>query len=230
MTDISTAVETAMANLVGSGRIEKAIEETLARTISDCIDQHMRSYSEFGKAISEKVKAAIGADLGRISLPEYHAIVLELVSRKLHEFIKDQGTKQFEEMLGELLEPAPPEIKLSQIVTDFKDWVADRYDYEDRSDSEITVILEEPEYSFSTTRWVYLDKDANKRKYDCEFAFLIAADGRVSAIRCKGKNAKEDLFLGGYYGFERTLFKLHVGATTVIVDTYDTCMPDSAPA
>ena len=55
MTDITAAVAKAMDNLVASGRIEKSIEDALARTISDCIQEHTRHYSDFGKAVSNCV-------------------------------------------------------------------------------------------------------------------------------------------------------------------------------
>jgi hypothetical protein len=224
MTDISAAVAKAMENIVASGHIERTIEAALSRTISESIDQHTRSYSEFGKAISEKVKAAIGANLDKIELPEYHAIMLEMISRKLDECIKIDAAKGFKELMDKTFEPAPAEMKFSDLVEQFKEWVADN-DYEDRSGGEVTVRVEEPKYSFMSSRWVRMDKEADKKDYDCEFSFLISEDGTISAIRCSGKNPKQDLFIGGYYGFERSLFRLHVGATKIILDDFDTYMP-----
>ena len=226
MTDISSAVAKAMENIVASGHIEKTIEAALSRTISESIDQHTRSYSEFGKAISEKVKAAIGVDLDKIELPEYHAIMLEMISRKLDECIKIDAAKGFKELMDKTFEPAPAEMKFSALVDDFKEWCSEHYDYSERVGEDVTILVETP-WTYSKSRWVYMDKETGKDKYSCEFSFMIAEDGRVSAIRTRGKNPKEDLFIGGYYGFERALFRLHVGATKIVMDDYETSMPDS---
>lgn len=224
MIDLSDAILEAANRLIASGKIEAAIEKHLEATIERLLEEHLRSYSDFGKMLSERIKTAIGVNLEKVTIPEYNTIIADIVVRKIDAFMQKEGREALDTMLSEMLKAAPAEMKLSELVESFKQWVVNQYDYDPEEGGEITVIIDGRAEKYSS-RWVYLDRKANTEKYKCEFSFLVSLDETVSYIRARGHSTKEDVFIGGYYGFERDLFRLHAAKTKLIIDKYDTELP-----
>lgn len=225
MTDITRAVEYAIRKLVDSGSIEEVIEKKIAETVSRLIEEQLSSYSPFGKAVNEKIKEALSVDYERVSIPAYNAMIADVVVRKVHEYVATTGVANIEETLGAILKPAPKQIKLSEIIEKFKEDVVERFDYDPEKHTKITVYFDDAREHWDS-RWIYLDREADTKKYECEFSFLINCRGNIAFLRFKGRNTKEDVFIGGYYGFERVLFDLHAAQTKVEIDSYDEYLPE----
>lgn len=226
MIDLSDAILSAANRLITSGKLEAAIEKHLEVTLDRLIEEHLRSYSDFGKMLAERIKAAIGVNLDRVTIPEYNTIVADIVTRKVDAFMQEEGREALNAMLGEILKAAPAAMTLSELVDTFKQWAVQQYDYEPEEVGEITVIVDGEPKPYSS-RWVHLDRKPSTEKYKCEFSFLVSWDETVSYIRARGHSTKEDIFIGGYYGFERDLFRLHAAKTKLIIDSaYDLYLPE----
>jgi len=227
MIDLSEAILEAANKLIASGKIEAAIEKQLEETVGRIIEEHLRSYSDFGKALGQHIRAAIGVNLESVTIPEYNTMIADIVARRVDAFLRKEGHEALDVTLSEILRPAPAEMKLSELVEAFKRWVVQRYDYEPQDGGEITVIIEGKPEKYNP-RWISFDRNNNTEKYKCEFSFLLSWDGTVSYIRMRGHNTKDDIFIGGYYGFERDLFRLHAAKTKLVIDEYDTYLPEQA--
>lgn len=223
--DMAGAARAAMAKLVVSGKIEQMIEAQLTKTIADLIGEQMRSYSDFGKALAGHIKQAIAFDPDRSSLTEYNATVAHIVNRKLSEQLA-LGAEHIGKVMDQILETPPAEIKLSQLVEDFKVWAVEDHRFE-RGQEHVTVKLE-PKSQYGS-RWLRMDPRATVRsEYDCMFTCLVTEAGTIGALRFEGRDPKKDVFLGGYYGFERTLFQLHARASKLVIDEFDASVPENA--
>jgi site-specific DNA-cytosine methylase len=119
MQELQQAVSNAFANVVAAGTIEKAIEEKLTSTITSIINEELRSYSDFGKALSEQVKAAMQVDFSNLELPGYNDLILKLIRAQVEHQASTSIAAQVEAQMKELLAPAPAEIKLSELVEEF---------------------------------------------------------------------------------------------------------------
>jgi hypothetical protein len=225
MIDLSEAIFEAANKLIASGKIEAAIEKQLEETVGRIIEEHLRSYSDFGKALAGHIKAAIGVNLEGVTIPEYNTMIADIVARRVDALLRKEGREALDATLSEILKPAPAEMKLSELIETFKLWVVQQYDYEPKEDGQITVIVEGKPGKYDS-RWIYFDRKSNTEKYKCEFSFLVSWDSTVSYIRMRGHNTKDDIFIGGYYGFERDLFRLHAAKTKLVIDEYDTCLPE----
>jgi len=107
------------------------------------------------------------------------------------------------------------------LVEQFKKWAAER-----GSESQCTIIFEESQYG---SRWLYLDQDRKKGKYDCRFSMLIpdkdvaggtcTTTGTVPSLcKIEGPDPKNTFIMGTLYGFERALFQMYAAGTKIIVD------------
>lgn len=212
MDDLKSAVSTAFSNVVASGAIEQAIEKQLAATISSLIQNEMREYSDFGKAIKDRVQQAVCVNLDRMDLPSYNELILQIIRRQVDGVMHSDVAKQIEANMAKLLERPPASIKLEKLVEDFIE-----SHKEDREGQDFTLLIER---KYGST-YVCLDVESGKSEYQCDFRLGINRDGDVYHLAFGGKEVSKSLFMGPFYGFERTLFQLYAAKTTLIVEADD---------
>lgn len=208
MEDLKTAVSTAFANVVASGAIEQAIEKQLASTIGDLIKHELREYSDFGKAIKERVQQALCVNLGQMDLPSYNDLILQIIRRQVDGIMQSEAAQQLESNMAKLLEQAPAEITLQKLIEEFIE-----ANKENKEGQDFTLLIER---KWGST-YICLDEDAGKSEYSCDFRLAIDKDGKVYSLMLGAKDVAKTLFMGPFYNFERTLFQLYAAKSKVIV-------------
>lgn len=219
MQELQNVVSTAFANIVASGAIEKAIEAKLEKTITEAIDNELRSYSDFGKAISDGVKRSLQVDFDNLGIPGYNDLILKILRQKLDANLSTALTAGIEEQMAELLAPAPTEITLEDLVDALK---KDETRHGSPPDERITLIVEQDEhYSSMQFTMVYLDRVAVSDKRSCSHRIHLC-DGKILGIHIDRKDADKTLFVGPLFGFEKRLFQMYAAGTKLIVgDAHD---------
>lgn len=222
MDDLKSAVSTAFANVVTSGAIEQAIEKQLADTIGSLIKAELREYSDFGKAIKERVQQAVCVNLDRMDLPSYNDLILQIIRRQVDGIMQSEAAAQLESNMAKLLEQAPTEITMEKLIEDFIE-----ANKEDKEGQDFTLLIER---KYGAT-YISLDEEPNKREYDCDFQISVDKDGKVYSLMLGAKDASKTLFMGPFYGFERALFQMYAARTKLILaadaeaDDFDTTFP-----
>lgn len=216
MEQLQSAVTAAFANIVASGAIEQAIEAQLTKTVKTIIDDELRSYSPFGEELKARVKTAMQVNFDDLGLPGYNDLILKIVRRQVDAYANDAIANQVEKQLGKLLEPAPAEIKLTELVESFIESNVERYGCScERGPSRITLHIEPTGYG---SRWIRLDKEPGKDKYECGISFLVGDQGgHISALRVDRHDVTKTMFVG-LYGFEQKLFQMHAAGTKLVID------------
>lgn len=208
MDDLKSAVSTAFANVVASGAIEQAIEKQLADTISNIIKTELREYSDFGKAIKDRVQQAVGVNLDQMDLPSYNDLILQIIRRQVDGIMQSEAAQQLESNMAELLEQAPAEITLEKLIEDFIE-----ANKEDKEGQDFTLLIER---KYGST-YICLDEDPGKAEYSCDYRLAVDHDGKVYSLMLGTKDVAKTLFMGPFYKFERTLFQLYAAKSKVIV-------------
>ncbi len=217
MQDLQNAVNTAFASIVQSGAIQLTIEKKLLATVESIIDNELRSYSDFGQALSKQVKSALQVDFSNLGLPGYNDLILKIIRSQVAQQLEGQLTSQVEAQMKELLAPAPSEIKLSELVADFIKHNSERYDRHQIDSEGITLIVEEDRSHSTVFHHVYLDKEEGKDKYQCSYQIDVI-DGRVYRVQIDRVDPDKKLFAGPFYDFGRQVFQLYAAGTKLIVD------------
>lgn len=222
MEDLKSAVSTAFANVVASGAIEQAIEKQLADTIGSLIKRELREYGDFGKAIKERVQQAVGVNLERMDLPSYNDLILQIIRRQVDGIMQSEAAQQLEANMAKLLEQAPAEITLKKLIEEFIE-----ANKEDKEGQDFTLLIDREHGML----YVCLDEEDGKTKYNCDYRLGIDREGKVYHFALGGKDVQKSLFMGPFYGFERTLFQLYAAKSKVIVPAdaeahdYETSFP-----
>lgn len=211
MEALKQAVAAAFDNVVASGAIEQAIEKQISETITKVVEEQFRSYSDFGKSIKDLVGRAVNLNLDEIDMPTYGDLVLKIIRRQLDVQMHGEFAKRLEADMAVLLAPGPTEISLEQIVESFVNSYKEEYGT-DRSGQEFTLLYEND----STFTYLYLDKDEDVGKWQCDYRIGIHK-GEVFSLSLGGNDVKDKLFIGGLRDFEKMIFQMHTRKTKVTI-------------
>ncbi|WP_321946604.1 hypothetical protein [Paraburkholderia sp. J10-1] len=212
--DLSNAVESAFANIVASGAIEKAIEAQLEKTVTAVINNNLERYGDFGKKLAEKVGAAMDIDVERMDLPSYAHFIEKIIARTVDAQLTGDVARKIEAHMAALLADAPTEITLDRLVEDFKQHVKDRA-YGGDIDHEITLHVEEASYGYW---YVAMDKDHSVEKYRCAFRMGVNEQGEIYSLSIGKEDVNKELFIHPARGFERDLYRMFVSGTIVRIE------------
>lgn len=88
-----------LSDMVEDGTLKNIIREQLVSTIKDITESSMRSYSDFGKALSEKINEVILTSASSIELPEYNKFVSDVVVECFDTILQEQAKPQLQELV-----------------------------------------------------------------------------------------------------------------------------------
>ena len=110
MKELNELIIARMNNMTESGAIQQLIDTQLQESVKDILKNSLRSYSDFGKAVTEKLEASLSGAVSKVSFPEYShfisAAVVDCVSAHMNEHV----VAGIQEQIKEVLQPVPKEI------------------------------------------------------------------------------------------------------------------------
>jgi hypothetical protein len=228
MTDdvLTGAVQAAMRSLVESGRINEMIEAKLGKLVESVLEDQFLSYNgEFGKQVKVALTEAIAFDPTTLNLPSYNAVIVDILRRKFDAIIDQRARDGMSKMVDDLLREPPEEIKLSELVEEYKLHV--RGYGNEKAGKNVSVVVKREERSFGS-EWVDigLAEAPNLTSHDlykCDFRLSSRKDKtdkglRVFTAYLGTTDLSKHLFLGDVYGFERKLFQLWAAKTPLVLD------------
>jgi hypothetical protein len=212
MENLGELITRTVAQKLDSAFVEKEVERKVAALVSDAVDQALRSYSETGKLIREKVEEALRVQ--RIDLPTYGSIVAGILKTQIEATVSELVSGRLAQDMEELLRLAPKEVKLSDIAKAMLDQGDHGVEYGDA----ITVIVGDNSYG---STWVYLDETEHRPerdKYQCRHSLLVRADGTVATATVSGRKIGDAKHIGLSYGIDQMLRAYVACGTKVILD------------
>jgi hypothetical protein len=237
MTDLSQAIADATAKLIASGKVEAMVEKNLEKLVADIAQEQLRSYSDFGKKIAAAFAESIDFEISRLNLPSYNAVIVDILKRKFDAIIDQRARDDMSALVDELLKEPPAEIKLSELVEQYKIHV--RGHSNEKVGNEVSVVVsrrrERSKYTWDkNSEWidVGLSEKAGLGEddlYRCDFRLHVSPKDlgvkgdkslRVSTIWLGATEVSSvrNLFLGDVYGFQRFLFQLWAAKTPIVLD------------
>lgn len=210
--EIEKIVNEKFLEIIQSGKIEKMIEEKLLSSIEAVIKDCLSSYGKLGDEIKKQFLESLMAGNIKFDFPSYNQLICNWVTEIIDKQIIQSGKEQIQENLKQFFKPLKKsEYKISEIIEKFKDFVFDESDGEKK----ITFIKEETDYGYIH---FYLDEEAEKKKYECNYQIDINKEGIIYNADIGGLKAK-DIKLKPLYGFDSFLFKLFASKITIIDDS-----------
>jgi hypothetical protein len=200
---------------VQTGAVAAIVEAQVQKFAKSVIEDSLRSYSEFGRALEKKLEAGLLSSLDRFSLEQYNELIMKAIQDRIDEvYVKDAKT-HLERILNETFRKPKAKYKLSEIVKEIRGGVEDHESislYVDKHDR-IT--------------FVYIDSEAEKKQYSCEWHLVIHNDDKVLASARRkqpysGEKARPIKPDGSHMSrLESLLFQLVVHGTEIELDDDD---------
>jgi hypothetical protein len=219
--DLQKTVSDELEKIIKSGFVENKIKATLEGTLKSIIEESLRSWSDFGKSLSEKLSESFCIDLSNMSIPEYGSRMLSYITDEIDLLMKNETEKILKSRIKEFFKPLEKdEYKVSEIVElykeDIKSEFANDCDFVDET-HEITAFviggLSDGYYD------LLLDKDSEKREFLCQYRVRINEDGiwHISGTGGELHKTKHSIL----NSFERTLFTMFSQKVKIINDSED---------
>jgi len=226
MQDFNNAVNEAMAKITSNGTIEKIIEAQLTNTVKSLVNDQLRSYSDFGKALQEKIDTDLAVSLNNITFSEYNETILHLVAGALNNAVTGEAHEKLKKDINELFESPPKEITLSEVIEKYKEESAE---YERGGAGKIALIIEPKEYGSigialnpKNTKG-YRDEEVDSW-HDCEFYMSIRVDkdaedrGRLTRTYDRSSLKPHQFMPTCMSGTTRMLYQMYCTGATLILD------------
>lgn len=209
-TDLIQKVITDMSN---DGRLEKMVTASVEKMVSGAITSALESYSGFGRELNEQVKDALHFDVKLLGLAGYNETVMQIVKAKLSSAVNIQGAEKISEQIDGILSDVPAEIKLSELVEEFKQHCNDYpgVDCGDKVSCEVEV-----RNGYGTVTLMPHEKQRGIRKsitlqYDPE-------KNNVYGFSIGSEDYSKKIFANCRYGFQKLLFGLYACRAKLIID------------
>lgn len=213
MQDFKDAVIAALDHVVASGAIEKAIQDTLAKTVAGVVNDQLREYSDFGKQLKEHVTKAMQVNFAELDLPSYNHFILGILRKQADAALAGDIAKKLEADMAALLQDAPSEITLEKLVEDFRAEFKEQYGEPRYGNFSLHV------HSDSPSGWwrVAMDPDSGKSEYSCKFRLAATDEGRIYSMHVGDMDVKNGVFTRHLHGFERQLFRMYAAGTKLVI-------------
>ena len=110
MKELNDLIITRMKNMTESGAIQKLIDKQLEDSVTDILKDSLRSYSDFGKAIKEKLSESLACAVETVTFPEYNKFVSDAVTECVSAHMNAEVVAGIQEQIKKVLQPVPKEI------------------------------------------------------------------------------------------------------------------------
>ncbi len=211
MKELETEILKSFNGFVESGALNKIIEKQVHDTVDGIVKDQLGQYSTFGKAVKTAVETSLKIDCENLGLAGYNDVVLKVVKERINHHINVIGNDRLTKDIDELLQGAPSEIKVSEMVKVLKE-----SNHDSNRPYECTCIVESRSHS---STWVYFDTQPDIDIYKCSHNMLVCEDGRVFCYSISRQDPSKKLFVGNHLDdFERLLFQMYCAKTKVVLD------------
>lgn len=218
MNTLQEMLNTSLSDIFESGEVKEIVDTHVEKLVCDVVRNATRPYLDFAKDIEQKLAAHLRVDFEQVDFPAYNHLVTQVVHHALRKTLQNDAAEQLAKDLEVMLAgEAPREISFSELVKQLKEWAREDC-FEAEGETAVTALIEDARAPHSL-RWVSLDPLPGREIHQCRFQLLIREDGTLAAAYLSGKDVEKGLFLGGLYGFERTIFQMYTAKTRLVIDT-----------
>lgn len=107
------------------GTFQEIIDKRVTEALDEIAKSALRSYSEPGKALKEKLEAALMGNISNITFPEFGHFLAQQVTEQYAQALHGQFAAQFKESLDELIQPVPKTITGNEFMEKLTDILHD---------------------------------------------------------------------------------------------------------
>lgn len=116
MKELTQAITDRMAHMVESGAVQELIDKQLQKTVADILESSLRSHSDFGKAVKDKLDTSLSNAIAKVSFPEYSHFINETIMKTVSASLSEAAVSGIQQQLKEIVAPVPKEMKAADFL------------------------------------------------------------------------------------------------------------------
>lgn len=138
MKELNDIVTSKINEMITGGTVEKMISDRLEKTIEESIDSAMKSYSDFGKKITEKITESIQCGANEIKIPAYNKFIKDVVIEKFTQVLEENAANHLALLIEEAIPPVTKQEKFSTVINKIESLCSDAARELNQEEIEIT--------------------------------------------------------------------------------------------
>lgn len=151
------------------------LAEEVKKLVQESIKDSLRSIFSYGTDVREQIKDFfkdnLKFDCSKLNLEEHNEIILSEVKKALKGMVDNDLRSKAEAMVSEIVMCAPKEIKLSEIIEEYKNYISNKFEYSIEDKIEI-------DYDGQPHRWFEIEFEVNHDgSYSCSFPKITLGTG-----------------------------------------------------
>lgn len=116
MKELNDVVTNKIGEMISNGTVEEIISNKLEETIIESVNNAMRTYSEFGKAITAKIEESIQCGAREIEIPAYNIFIQNVINEKFTEILQENAASHLAELIEKSIPPIEGNAKSSTLM------------------------------------------------------------------------------------------------------------------
>lgn len=174
MKELSEIVTQKTAEMINNGTVEQLIEDNLKKTIASSVEGALRSYSDFGQHLTEKIQDSIQCATSHIELPVYNKFISEVVIDQFTKILQKNAATHLSELIESEIPCVTKSAKISDLINGVKeawegaarehgrDSIEINVDERDAGEA-LYVTFNHPEYEFKNIRASFYNFNNDKK-------------------------------------------------------------------
>ncbi|MDQ7745407.1 hypothetical protein [Hydrogenophaga pseudoflava] len=221
--NITIDFEGALQRALQPETINPILDKHIGKAIGDAIEEATGWKSEFRKAVTEQLKAAIPHGLREDEAMKFAHILNAAIQKLVGDVNNASVSAAINRATSSLLPNIPERMKLSEFAATLRDGLHKErhepfYAYMEATDYGTTYIyFDQEERPNSSSRHT----DREGMKYRADYRLAVDKDGRVYSLRFEGTNVTPASLPNVVGGFDATIMAFYVGRTTLEIDMDD---------
>ncbi|EPG0327479.1 hypothetical protein ACSWSC_000653 [Vibrio alginolyticus] len=130
MKELQEIVSNKVNEMVSSGVIEKAIEDSVSKCITKVLEDQFHSYGELSKQMEKVIQDKLRIDPDRISIPTYEDQMTKVMNNTLNKFITSEAMVRFERMAADKFGALPTEMPIADFINNIVEYWRDGDDFD----------------------------------------------------------------------------------------------------
>lgn len=212
--------------MLESGEIRQRIENDIEQSIFRAIDSACSDYS-FRSAIEKHISSVLGDVAAGVNLGAYKNFLISRINNAISDYVKADTVDKIEADFRRIYLDVPKNMKLSQIIEKYKEWLIKELDEDDRQRWGKFDISFKREY----LGWIDIElKKPGSSRYEelQNFCFTIHYKdisnkdiGYISAAKIAHNDLKKEIGFGNISSFEAMIFNLMYTKAEIEIDLED---------
>lgn len=199
----------AIRSLVASGKVQKAIETAVEKSVLSVLDSMICPHGHFGEMIKKGVKESATPAL--VNFPDYGGFIARRVEAALAAKAEQDLSDTVNAMVRNITETCPRDITLTKLVSQYKQWLRKRR-LETESSGKCYCEVKVPDHGSESFLYISLHPKNVRSEFEAHVRIgLHKRDDKwhVFNLNVDRVDQKNRIFIGPLYDFERTIFSLY---------------------